>query len=83
MTLVLLLEMRRSCFNHGRRKLFSRGCPALRRKPEPFPHIHQGLGESIHQRIVVVGAWRDPEPLCSALRDQKAFLYRASASRLP
>src|ERR1700716_3391539 len=29
-------------------------CPALRRKPEPCPHIHEGLGESIHEHVVVV-----------------------------
>src|ERR1700682_3453618 len=47
-------------------KLFSCRCPVLQRKPEPCPHIHEGLDESIRERFVVVGAWRDPQPLHSA-----------------
>src|SRR6202171_350347 len=41
-------------------------CPVLQRNPEPCPHIHEGLDESIRERFVVVGAWRDPQPLHSA-----------------
>jgi hypothetical protein len=44
------------------RKLFSCRCRVLRRKPDPWPHIHPGLGESIAERVVVVEAWRDPRP---------------------
>jgi hypothetical protein len=34
----------------------------LSASPKPCPHIHEGLGESIRERVVVVGAWRDPQP---------------------
>src|ERR1700726_2110841 len=44
------------------RKLFSCRCRVLRRKPDPWPHIHPGLGESIAECVVVVEAWRDPRP---------------------
>jgi hypothetical protein len=30
------------------------GCPVLQRKPEPCPHIHARLGETIGEHIVVV-----------------------------
>jgi len=36
--------------------------PVLQRKPEPCPHIHEGLGESIRVRVVMAGTWRDPQP---------------------
>ncbi len=50
----------------GSRKLCSCRCPVLQRKPAPCPHSHEGLGESIRERVVVVGAWSDPQPLHSA-----------------
>ena len=53
---VALRRLRSSCANLPSRKLFRRRCPVLQRKPEPCPHIHGRLGETIGERIVVAEA---------------------------
>ena len=75
MSLVGLLRLRPSCANLRSRKLFRCRRPVPQRKPEPCPHIHARLGETIGEGIVVVEALPQSAAACrspaSSLADRK------------
>jgi hypothetical protein len=50
------------CANLQKREIIQLPLPSAQRKPEPCPHIHLVLGESIGERVDVGEASRDPQP---------------------
>jgi len=55
MTLVLLPWLQRFCFELQKHEVIHLALPSPSAQPRPCSHIHARLGESIRERIVVIG----------------------------
>jgi len=50
------------CFNLQKPEVIQLPLPSVSAQARACPHIHESLGESIRERVVMAGAWRDPQP---------------------